>query len=247
MSNKVIDLSGKVALVTGGSRGIGQAIVEDLAHSGAAVAFTYVSSVEKAKELETELADVSTVKGFQSDLSDITRLNELVAAIKDEFGEIDIVVNNAGIFASQPFEEVTESEFDQLFNINVKGPFFLTQQLLPLMRNQGRIINLSSGSTKHHVPLTSVYAATKAALEQLTRLWSKELAARGITVNSILPGYTATDWVAYVPKEQKDWMANQAAFRRLGSAQDISKAVLFLASDLGTWVTGQNICVDGGL
>lgn len=247
MNGTLIDLSNKVALVTGGSRGIGRAIVEDLARSGATVVFTYVSNVEKAKELETELATISTVKGFQSDLSDIARINELVATIKDEFGKIDIVVNNAGIFANQPFEKVTESEFDQLFNTNVKGPFFLTQQLLPLIKNQGRIINLSSGSTRHHVPLTSVYAATKAALEQLTRLWSKELAPRSITVNSILPGYTATDWVAYVPEEQKDWMANQAALGRLGLAQDISKAVLFLASDLGAWVTGQNIGVDGGL
>ena len=247
MNGTLIDLSGKVALVTGGSRGIGRAIVEDLARSGASVAFTYVSNVEKANELETELAAVSTVKGFQSDLSDINRLNELVAAIKDEFGMIDIVVNNAGIFASKPFEEVTESEFDQLFTTNVKGPFFLTQQLLPLMKQQGRIINLSSGSTRRHVPRTSVYAATKAALEQMTRLWSQELAPHGITVNSILPGYTATDWVAYVPEEQQDWMASQAAFKRLGAAQDISKAVLFLASDLGVWVTGQNIAVDGGL
>jgi len=247
MSNNVTNLSGKVALVTGGSRGIGRAIVEDLARSGATVAFTYVSNAEKAKELETELATVSTVKGFQSDLADIAGLKTFVAAIKDEFGQLDIVVNNAGIFASQPFEEATESEFDQLFTVNVKAPFFLTQQLLPLMKEQGRIINLSSGSTRHHVPLTSLYAATKGALEQLTRLWSKELAPRGITVNSILPGYTATDWVAYAPEEQTDWMANQAAFKRLGSAQDISKAVLFLASDLGAWVTGQNIAVDGGL
>ena len=247
MNSNPIDLSGKVALVTGGSRGIGRAIVEDLARSGAAIAFTYVSSADKAKELEAELVNVSRVKGFQSDLSDIAHLNELVAAIKSEFGSIDIVVNNAGIFASHPFEAVTESDFDRLFTTNVKGPFFLTQQLLPLIQNQGRIINLSSGSTQHHVPLTSVYAATKAALEQFTRLWSKELAPRGITVNSILPGYTATDWVDYVSKEQKNWMASQAAFGRLGSAQDIAKAVLFLASDLGEWVTGQNIAVDGGL
>ncbi|NER82462.1 MAG: 3-oxoacyl-ACP reductase FabG [Leptolyngbya sp. SIO1D8] len=247
MNSNVIDLSGKVALVTGGSRGIGRAIVEDLARSGATVAFTYVSSADKAKELEAELATASQVKGFQSELSDIARLNELVTAIENEFGMLDILVNNAGIFASQPFEEVTESDFDQLFTTNVKGPFFLTQQLLPLMKNQGRIINVSSGSTRHHVPLTSVYAATKAALEQFTRLWFKELAPRGITVNSILPGYTATDWVAYVPEEQKTWMASQAAFGRLGSAQDISKAVLFLASHLGEWVTGQNIAVDGGL
>ena len=245
--SSIIDLSGKVALVTGGSRGIGRAIVEDLARSGATVAFTYVNSAEKAKELETELATVSTVKGFQSDLSDIANLNQLATALRQEFGTIDIIVNNAGIFASQAFEDVTESEFDQLFTTNVKGPFFLTQQLLPLMKAKGRIINVSSGSTQHHVPLTSVYAATKAALEQFTRLWSKELAPRGITVNSILPGYTATDWVAYVPDDQQEWMANQAAFDRLGSAQDISNAVLFLASNLSEWITGQNIAVDGGL
>lgn len=247
MSSTMIDLSGKVALVTGGSRGIGRAIVEDLARAGATVAFTYVSSVERAKALEAELTPFATVKGFQSDLSDISRLHELVTAIKDEVGTIDIVINNAGIFANQPFEDVTESEFDQLFTTNVKGPFFLTQQLLPLINNQGRIINFSSGSTRHHVPLTSVYAATKAALEQFTRLWSKELAPRKITVNSILPGYTATDWVSYVSEEEKDWMASQSALGRLGSVQDISKAVLFLASDLGAWVTGQNIAVDGGL
>lgn len=247
MSSTMIDLSGKVALVTGGSRGIGRAIVEDLARAGATVAFTYVSSVERANTLEAELTPFATVKGFQSDLSDISRLHGLVTAIKDEVGTIDIVINNAGIFASQPFEDVTESEFDQLFTTNVKGPFFLTQQLLPLINNQGRIINFSSGSTRHHVPLTSVYAATKAALEQFTRLWSKELAPRKITVNSILPGYTATDWVSYVSEEEKDWMASQSALGRLGSVQDISKAVLFLASDLGAWVTGQNIAVDGGL
>jgi 3-oxoacyl-[acyl-carrier protein] reductase len=247
MTNQTIDLSGKVALVTGGSRGIGRAIVEDLARSGATVAFTYVSNAEKAKELETELAAISTVKGFQSDLSDISRLNELVTAIKDEFGSVDIVVNNAGVFSNQPFNEVTESEFDRLFTTNVKGTFFLTQQLLPLLNDGSRIINLSSGCTRHHVPLTSVYAATKAAIEQFTRLWAKELAPRGITVNSILPGYVATDWVEYAPEEQKDWMASQAAFGRLGTAQDISKAVLFLASDLSGWVTGESIAVDGGL
>ncbi|MEM9151352.1 MAG: 3-oxoacyl-ACP reductase family protein [Cyanobacteria bacterium P01_F01_bin.3] len=247
MNSTMIDLSGKTALVTGGSRGIGRAIVQNLAHHGATVAFTYVSNIEKAGELEAELSTVSKVKGFQADLADIAHLHELGSAIKDEFGSIDIVVNNAGIFTSQPFEDVTETDFDQLFTTNVKGTFFLTQQLLPLVNKGGRIINMSSGSTRHHVPNSSLYAATKAAIEQFTRLWSKELASREITVNSILPGYVATDWVDHVSQDQKAWMASQAAFGRLGSAQDISKAVLFLASELGDWVTGQNIAVDGGL
>lgn len=247
MKNGIIDLTGKVALVTGGTRGIGRAIVEEFANHGATVAFTYVNSADEARKLEKELASKSKVKGFQSDISDIVHLDELYTLLKAEFGSINIVVNNAGSFISKPFEEMTESEYDWAFATNVKGPFFLTQRLLPLMTDNGRIINMSSGSTKHHVPQTSVYAATKASIEQFTRIWSKELAPRSITVNSILPGYTATDWVAYVPSEQKEWMASQAAFGRLGSAQDISKAVLFLASDLSGWVTGQQLAVDGGL
>ncbi|AFY57314.1 dehydrogenase of unknown specificity, short-chain alcohol dehydrogenase like protein [Rivularia sp. PCC 7116] len=247
MKSITIDLTGKVALVTGGTRGIGRAIVEDLANHGATVAFTYVNSVDKARELEQELASKSKVKGFKSDISDIAHLDELVNSLKAEFGSIDIVVNNAGSFLSKSFEEMTESEYDWLFGTNVKGAFFLTQKLLPLLSDNGRIINMSSGSTKHHVPQTSVYAATKGAIEQFTRMWSKELAPRNITVNSILPGYTATDWVSYVPSEQKESMASQAALGRLGSAEDISQAVLFLASDLSRWVTGQQIAVDGGL
>lgn len=247
MINGTIDLTGKIALVTGGTRGIGRAIVEELANHGATVAFTYVNSADKAGELEQELASKSKVKGFQSDISDVSRLHELVKLLKTEFGSINIIVNNAGSFLSKPFEEMTESEYDWLFATNVKGPFFLTQRLLPLISDNGRIINMSSGSTKHHVPQTSVYAASKGAIEQFTRMWSKELAPRNITVNSILPGYTATDWVAYVPSEQKESMASQAALGRLGSAQDISQAVLFLASDLSRWVTGQQIAVDGGL
>ena len=247
MNGKTIDLSGKVALVTGGTRGIGRAIVEDLACHGATVAFTYVSNTAKARELEQAFARVSNVKGFQSDISDIAHIDELAVVLKREFGSVNIVVNNAASFISKPFEEITESEFDQLFMTNVKGPFFLVQRLAPLMTDYGRIINLSSGSTRHHVPQTSVYASTKASLEQFTRAWSQELASRNITVNSILPGYTATDWVAYVPNEQKEWMASQATLGRLGSAQDISRSVLFLASDLSGWVTGQQIAVDGGL
>ncbi len=247
MKNATIDLTGKVALVTGGTRGIGRAIVEDLVNHGAKVAFTYVNSADKARELEQEFVSKSQVKGFQSDISDIAHLDELINSLKTEFGSIDILVNNAGSFLSKPFEEMTESEYDWLFATNVKGVFFLTQKLLPLLGDNGRIINMSSGSTKHHVPQTSVYAATKGAVEQFTRMWSKELAPRNITVNSILPGYTATDWVNYVPAEQKELMANQAALGRLGSAEDISQAVLFLASDLSRWVTGQQIAVDGGL
>lgn len=247
MNTDILKLRDKVALVTGGSRGIGKAIVTDLIDQGAAVAFTYVSSAAKAKALENELSSLGKIKGYQSNVSNLDDINQLTQAIEIDFGKVDILINNAGRFVSKPFDDVTEDEFEQLFSTNVKGPFFLVQKMVKLMPEGGRIINLSSGSTQHYVPMSSIYAASKGALEQFTRTWARELSARKITVNSLLPGYTATDWVADTPAEQMQWMASQAAFGELGSAEDISRAVLFLASDLSRWVTGQQICVDGGL
>lgn len=247
MNVDVLKLKDKVALVTGGSRGIGKAIVKDLMGQGAAVAFTYASSTEKAKALEDELSPLGTIKGYQSDASSLDDINQLTDAIEKDFGKVDILINNAGRFVSKPFDEVTEDEFEQLFSTNVKGPFFLVQKMVRLIPEGGRVINISSGSTQHYVPMSSIYAASKGALEQFTRTWARELSAKKITVNSLLPGYTATDWVSDTPEEQMQWMASQAALGELGTAEDISRAVIFLASDLGRWVTGQQISVDGGL
>ncbi|MGR3278033.1 SDR family NAD(P)-dependent oxidoreductase [Acaryochloris marina NIES-2412] len=247
MNTDRLKLQDKVALVTGGSRGIGRAIVKDLMSQGVSVAFTYVSNSEKANALEDELSRLGKIKGYQSNVSNLEDINQLTQAMATEFGKVDILINNAGRFVSQPFDEVAEDEFEQLFATNVKGPFFLVQKMVKLIPDGGRIINLSSGSTRHYVPMSSIYAASKGALEQFTRTWARELSSRKITVNSLLPGYTATDWVADTPEEQTKWMASQAAFGELGTAEDISRAVLFLASDLGRWVTGQQICVDGGL
>lgn len=247
MNMDILKLKDKVALVTGGSRGIGKAIVKDLMGQGASVAFTYVSSAEKAKALEEELSSLGKVKGYQSNISNLDDINQLTDAIEKDFGKVDILINNAGRFVSKPFDEVTEDEFVQLFSTNVKGPFFLVQKMVRLIPEGGRVINISSGSTQHYVPMSSIYAASKGALEQFTRTWARELSAKKITVNSLLPGYTATDWVSDTPEEQMQWMAGQAALGELGTAEDISRAVLFLASDLGRWVTGQQMCVDGGL
>ncbi|ABW31075.1 SDR family NAD(P)-dependent oxidoreductase [Acaryochloris marina] len=247
MNVDVLQLKDKVALVTGGSRGIGKAIVKDLMEQGAAVAFTYANSTEKAKALEGELSSLGTIKGYQSDASNLDNINQLTDAIEKDFGKVDILINNAGRFVSKPFDEVTEDEFEQLFATNVKGPFFLVQKMVRLIPEGGRVINISSGSTQHYVPMSSIYAASKGALEQFTRTWARELSAKKITVNSLLPGYTATDWVSDTPEEQMQWMAGQAALGELGTAEDISRAVLFLASDLGRWVTGQQLSVDGGL
>lgn len=247
MNVDVLKLNDKVALVTGGSRGIGKAIVKDLMGQGAAVAFTYASSTEKAKALENELSSLGTIKGYQSDASNLNDINQLTDAIEKDFGKVDILINNAGRFVSKPFDEVTGDEFEQLFSTNVKGPFFLVQKMVKLIPEGGRVINISSGSTHHYVPMSSIYAASKGALEQFTRTWARELSAKKITVNSLLPGYTATDWVSDTPEEQMQWIASQAALGELGTAEDISRAILFLASDLGRWVTGQQISVDGGL
>lgn len=164
-----------------------------------------------------------------------------------DFGNVDIVVNNAAILAAKPFEETSEADFDAMFATNVKGPFFLVQRLLPILRDGGRFINVSSGSTTTHVPNTAIYAASKGALEQFTRLWAKELASKSICVNSILPGFTDTDWMKELPEEHRAAIAAQTSLNRLGTAKDIARVVLFLASELGGWVTGQQIRADGGL
>lgn len=247
MTTDILRLDGRTALVTGGSRGIGQTIVRDLVAQGVNVAFTYVSSEAAAKSLEAELSASGRVKAYRSDVSDVTAIERLKAEIHTDLGRIDILVNNAAAFVAKPFAEVSEDEFDQVFGTNVKGPYFLVQHLAALMSEGARVINLSSGATKVHVPFTSLYAASKGAVEQFTRLWAKELAERQITVNSVLPGYTQTDWMADLPSDQKHWMAEQADFKRLGSAEDVSRVVLFLASDMGRWVTGQQISADGGL
>jgi 3-oxoacyl-[acyl-carrier protein] reductase len=242
-------LKGKIALVTGASRGIGRAIAERLARSGASIAVNYSRN---ASEAEKVVAAIKAAGGnaiaIQADIArvpDITRLFDQTIA---HFGRLDILVNNAGIIVVKPVSATTEEDFDRIIAVNVKGVFFACQQAANRLADGGRIINLSSSTTARLLPAYGAYVATKGAVEQLTRSLSKEVGARGITVNAISPGPTETElFLNDKTPEQIDFFSKQSDFGRLGRPDDIADAVAFLASDDSRWISGQNIRANGAL
>lgn len=248
------DLTGKIALVTGASRGIGRAIAHRLAGNGAVVAVHYNASADAAQDVVAEIVGAGGA-GFaiQADLSARGGAAALAAALGAEltarYGSpsFDMLVNNAGLSKRAVIEDISEDDFDLLLQTNLKSPFFLIKALIPHLRDGGRIINISSMGTRAAYPAMAAYAPTKAALEALSRLLAVHLGGRGITVNSVMPGATATDMniVARDPVANKA-VAQTVALGRVGQPDDIAKVVAFLASDEGGWVTGQAIDASGG-
>lgn len=243
-----MSLQGKVALVTGSSRGIGRAIVERLSRDGAAVVVNYAGRAEPAKEVVAGIEKAGgraiSVQADVSSVADVVRLFDMTLA---HFGRLDILVNNAGVIIYKRLVDITEEEYDQLMAINVKGTFFACQQAAKRLADRGRIINLSTSITALLLPTYSVYAASKGAVEQITRVLAKELGPRQITVNAVSPGPTDTELFSEgKTEEEKNRMAQMAALGRLGKPEDIADVVAFLASDDARWITGQNIRANGG-
>ncbi len=244
----IMNMDGKVAIITGASRGIGQAIAKQLAVAGAKVVVNYASNRAGADEIVEDIRSLGLqAMAHQADISQIHEIEKLFAATLTAYGRVDILVNNAGMMENAPVEEMTEDSFDRHFAVNVKGTYFACQQAVKHMEHGGAIVNISSSVTGHMFPHYSVYAATKGAVEQITRQLAKELAPKGITINCVAPGAVSTElFLNGKPQDLIDAIASMNAYHRLGEPDDIAPVVQFLASEQSGWVTGQTLRVNGG-
>jgi 3-oxoacyl-[acyl-carrier protein] reductase len=234
--------TGKTAVVTGGARGIGRAIVRRLARDGARVVFSYRQDKDAADALAREVGNAVAVRADHGDLASIEALFEHVTE------GLDILVNNAAIIAAAPICEITLELFDQAMTVNAKFPLLAMRRAEPLLRDGGRIINISTLNTVSPEAGITLYCASKAALEQITKVAARELGPRGITVNAVLPGATDTDLLrAANPPELLEEATAITPLGRLGTPEDIADVVAFLAGPDARWITGQNIEVTGGL
>ena len=243
MSN---ELSDKVALVTGGSRGIGAAIVRRLASDGAAVAFTYAASGEKAAALAAEMeSDGRTTLAINADSADPNAVQAAVAKTADRFGRVDILVNNAGILVRGIVDEYDLADFDRMIAVNVRAVFVAVQAALPHMREGGRIITIGSVTAdRAGFQGASVYGMTKGAVAALTRGLARDLGPRGITVNTIQPGPTATEMNA--SEELRAQVRPLLAIGRMGKDTEVASLVAYLAGPESSFVTGAALTIDGG-
>jgi 3-oxoacyl-[acyl-carrier protein] reductase len=243
-------LENTVALVTGGGRGIGKAIVIALAEAGAKVVFTYKSSAAAAEELVKELsAQGLTVRAVQSDATSTTSAAEVVGAVVKEFGRLDVLVNNAGITRDGLLMRMSEEDWDAVLDNNLKSVFNYTKAACRTMMSQrsGKIINITSVVGLSGNAGQANYAASKAGIIGFTKSIAKELGSRNIAVNAIAPGYVETDMTAKLNDDQKKALADLIPLKRTAQAHEIASVVKFLASADANYITGQTICVDGGL
>lgn len=247
----------KIALVTGGSRGLGKEMALRLAQAGNGVVITYLSqkaeaeavvaqieqSGQKAAALPLNVSDVKSFNTFFTTLTDVLQT-------KWDVQTFDFLINNAGIGATIPIAQVTEDDFDNLLNVHFKGVYFLTQKALPLMNDGGRVINISTGTTRFSVPGYSVYASMKGAIETFTRYLAKEIGPRGMTANVVAPGAIETDFNGAAIRnnpQMKGYLGSQTALGRVGQAEDIGGVVAFLCSPDAGWINAQRIEASGGM
>ena len=247
----------RIAIVTGGSRGLGKNAALKLAAKGVGILLTYNRSEQEALEVVREIEQKGVkAAALQLNVGDIASFEQFATKVSEKLHSVwkrntfDYLLNNAGVGLYAPYMETTEAQYDEVMNIHFKGPFFLTQGLLPLMENGGRILNVSSGLARFALPGSSTYAAMKGAMEVLTRYQAKELGARGITANIIAPGAIETDFGGGRVRDNKainQQIASQTALGRVGLPDDIGDAIAALLSDELGWMNAQRVEVSGGM
>jgi 3-oxoacyl-[acyl-carrier protein] reductase len=245
------DLKGKVAVVTGASKGIGAAIAKSLGTAGAAVTVNYASGREGAERVVAAIkADGGKAIAVQADVAKAADVRRLFAETKKAFGRLDVLVNNAGIYRFQPLDDITEDEFHSLFNTNVLGTILATKEAAKHFdASGGSVINISSVASEEAVPTASVYSATKSAVDAVTRVLAAELGPRKIRVNAIAPGGVETEGThaaGVIGSDFEKQMVARTALGRLGQPDDVARVAVFLASDDAAWLTGERLAASGG-
>ncbi|WP_321475637.1 glucose 1-dehydrogenase [uncultured Paludibaculum sp.] len=234
-------LSGKTAIVTGASRGIGRAIASSLASEGARVIVNYTRSASEAEALAAEISGLAV----QADVSVVADIRRLFDAAEAAFGPLDILINNAGVASFQPVADSTEEQYDQIFSVNARGTYFCCREAALRLRNGGRIVSISTGATVSSPAGSAIYCSSKAAVEQLTRALAHELGPRSITVNTVSPGFTDTDMLNQFPT-LVGIAAGMSPLGRVGQPSDVADVIAWLCTDEARWVTGQNVQAGGG-
>jgi 3-oxoacyl-[acyl-carrier protein] reductase len=242
------DLKDKVIIVTGSSKGIGATIAKTLARQGAKLIINYAGGQKEAENIVAEInANNQQAIAVQADVSKSSDVKRLFDEAISAFGKVDILINNAGIAIYKFIKDTTDEDFNRIFDINVKGVFNTMREASIRLADNGRIINLSSSVTRLMLPTYATYSATKSAVEQMTKVFAKEMGSRGITVNSVSPGPVNTELFTQGKTEETiNRLASMSAFNRIGEPIDIANVISFLASDNSQWITAQNIGVNGG-
>ena len=245
-----------IAIVTGGSRGLGRSTVINLAKRGIRSLFTYHSNLDEARKVEALAREAGAPAiALQLDIGNVASFDEFVGRVRTALKSLgaerfDYLVNNAGDSHNNLIEKTTEAELDHVYDVHFKGPFFLTQKLLPLINDGGRIANLSSGLTRFSFPGRASYASMKGAIEVLTRYLAKELGPRGIAVNTVAPGAIATDFSGGALRDNPEYnkaVSGMTALGRVGQPEDIGPMIASLVTDDNRWINGQRIEVSGGM